>query len=73
MYPKIEGMSTLLHCNNKYDFSNRSNMLALEYVNGAVKRMLDGTKGDMEDFVFGFKGCKNKLVIEFAYGGEVMS
>lgn len=69
MFPNIETITAVLKYNDEGDFSDRSNMLEFEYVHKTVKRMPDGVKGDVEDFIFGRKGYQAKLEIVFAYGG----
>lgn len=48
-------------------------MSPIDYVRATVKRMLDGVKRDVEDFVFGYKPFKNILQIQYSYEGKLVA
>lgn len=59
MFLNLESLLVFLFYSDESCFSQRDDAVEMQYVRKVARRMLDGVRTQVEDFVFGFQQYKN--------------
>ena len=59
MFLNLESLLVFLFYSDESCFSQRDDAVEMQYVRKVARRMLDGVRTPVEDFVFGFQQYKN--------------